>query len=978
MSVRHLGGALRWVVVESLEERLEAMQERLSNWGFAGVTLGAKAAPGAPRGCKRVNVPRDMNSRVEAFVQEDCSHTGNTAEEAVETEELLLRRQLRGLDQVSAMILAEINRSGDAGNVSRVRALEKELQEAAELKCSAAHCLETRVAEEGRNSSEFNTLSSECTSEGTSSTSATNTTSPPVLLTSDANEGASSQARCNSDQTLGTHGPTGCDYERSFRRCSSAGQPREQPTHHRMYEWQGKEPGSVGAPRTERRRSAASPSRHQQMQKDLFRVYGVSVAPERPRTNRPATVQTHYRRFTTGENSSNNSINRYPQDAEGEEMMCDKFPAKGIEVVDASGTGVSVVVRRMVRPTQRQRRNSCAPAFEAVNKAHMARRPVLRVRRDVQTSKSQSIIPGLREATEAAAEAIDAAMTAVAASSTSAPHTPRSSIDREPLYRRGSSSLRLSRENSVECGTLLNKRRVRSAHPRRIVHQDAEFVQARREEGNRLVQNKQYEEAVRAYSEAIERDPENDIILCNRAAAYLFMNQHALALLDCESVLHRSPSNFKAHWRAAKALLYANRVQEAKRHYRVARELCIDPLEERAIGEEVKAMRAFEMYYVHMKECRWIDGVSCADQLLRAFGSTGAASLPWRCRKLEALLHLDPWRALEDIKRLREMHPEYAELLFLHAKSLFFCAHDAKSTEEALQLVSAARTQKVSEGGVEDTRYAMLERTVMSFERHRDRGNTAYSNGDWGEAYAAYTRCLSLDPLNKSLLAVTYCNRAAACMQGGRWNEALSDVHRSIQINGGSAKAYSRRARIHLHFFSQRAASTIDNLELAIKDLNKAVELAPTDENQQHLAEALRMRQMREERRKESQSGSSSSNGDDTSEKRRFHAKNPYHQSGFFRSQRKPNGKSNSGSNQNESLGLGSLKADCAKVLGLDSSIGLDVKSLAKAYREAALRWHPDKWAGAGQSEHHVAEQKFKEINMAYQSLKEMIVRCQV
>lgn len=57
---------------------------------------------------------------------------------------------------------------------------------------------------------------------------------------------------------------------------------------------------------------------------------------------------------------------------------------------------------------------------------------------------------------------------------------------------------------------------------------------------------------------------------------------------------------------------------------------------------------------------------------------------------------------------------------------------------------------------------------------------------------------------------------------------------------------------------------------------------------------------------------------------------------------------------------------DPYKVLGLKRGDSLDPASLKKAYRQAALRWHPDK---VQQSERQEAEKRFIEIAWAYEVL---------
>ncbi|EAN91187.1 putative TPR-repeat-containing chaperone protein DNAJ [Trypanosoma cruzi] len=967
MSVRHLGGALRWVVIESLEERLGAMQERLQGWGVTAVMLGTDTASSDLQQCREVGLKRDINLAAEyAAAQKEEKQPFVPTEDRSGSQEPLLRRQLRVLEQLSALILEQIAKCRGAGEETRLGGLEEELREAVELRSSATNCLQACLTEEGRTSSEVNTLSSDCTSESSNLASVYRA----VSSTSNDHNEVKGNVPSNECRAASAFFAPSRNGELFHRRSASALETDPQFTSVSMEGWMDRKSSSPRAGTTNKKRPASSSTpRRPQKNTERFYVYGVAMVPERPKTKRPATAKASRRDCMCG--GDHDSITSHCGDLEPKEMKEFNLTDKEVEVVDAAGVGVSVVVRRMLRPSRQQTQSKCRVSPDSMNKIRMTYRPALTVRRDVRKSRLQEIVPGLRESTEAAAVAVDAARAAVAASSSSAPHTPCASAV-QGSGKQQSSSIGHLHQGSEEWKKQGRKRSGYTTRRSRSFNPDSEFIQVCRERGNRCMRNKQYEAAVKAYSEAIERDPENDIILCNRAAAYFLLNQYVLTLMDCESVLSRSPSNLKAHWRAAKALLYTNNVQAARRHYRVAREMCVNLVEERAIAEEMKALRAYEMYYVYMKECRWIDSVECADQLLRAFGSTGVVGLPWQCRKLEALLNLDSWRTLEDIKRLRKAYPKYAELLFLHAKCLFYCVHDPNSTGEILELVQAACRQKEIEGCSQDSRYTHLERTVVSFEHHRDRGNTAYESGDWMEAYTAYTRCLTLDPLNKSLIAVTYCNRAAASMQCGRWNDALSDVHRSIQINGNNAKVYARRARIYLHFMRDKARVGIDYLQFAINDLRRAVELAPTDENRQQLAEAMKLKE-REERSKDSRSSDGNEDTDrgrNPNETPRFCSNDANSASGGPR--QKTYGHSGDAPNIFASE---NSKAHCTKVLGLENTAGLDARSLTRAYREAALRWHPDRWIGSGPGEHEAAEQKFKEIHTAYQTLKETMVR---
>ncbi|WP_448820108.1 molecular chaperone DnaJ [Cetobacterium sp.] len=68
-------------------------------------------------------------------------------------------------------------------------------------------------------------------------------------------------------------------------------------------------------------------------------------------------------------------------------------------------------------------------------------------------------------------------------------------------------------------------------------------------------------------------------------------------------------------------------------------------------------------------------------------------------------------------------------------------------------------------------------------------------------------------------------------------------------------------------------------------------------------------------------------------------------------------------------------KRDFYEVLGIAK--GASDTEIKKAYRKAAMKYHPDKFSGANESEKKEAEDKFKEINEAYQILSDENKRAQ-
>ena len=63
-------------------------------------------------------------------------------------------------------------------------------------------------------------------------------------------------------------------------------------------------------------------------------------------------------------------------------------------------------------------------------------------------------------------------------------------------------------------------------------------------------------------------------------------------------------------------------------------------------------------------------------------------------------------------------------------------------------------------------------------------------------------------------------------------------------------------------------------------------------------------------------------------------------------------------------------RAHCA-LLGLSAADAASSAAVSKAYKVAALRWHPDKWVAASPDERLAAEEHFKKLNEAHAALRE-------
>jgi len=93
-----------------------------------------------------------------------------------------------------------------------------------------------------------------------------------------------------------------------------------------------------------------------------------------------------------------------------------------------------------------------------------------------------------------------------------------------------------------------------------------------KDQGNELMKQNKYEEAIEKYTEALDIVP-NAIFYCNRAAAYSKVTRHSDAVSDAKSALALDPNYSKAYTRMGFAYLNMNQFNEAKECYQKACDL---------------------------------------------------------------------------------------------------------------------------------------------------------------------------------------------------------------------------------------------------------------------------------------------------------------------------------------------------------------------------------------------------------------------
>lgn len=83
--------------------------------------------------------------------------------------------------------------------------------------------------------------------------------------------------------------------------------------------------------------------------------------------------------------------------------------------------------------------------------------------------------------------------------------------------------------------------------------EDKAAAEKHKQEGNAHMTNKQYDEAIDAYTRAIERDPSNPVYFSNRAAAHSSKTDHLSAVADAKQAIELDPKFVRGYSRLGHA-----------------------------------------------------------------------------------------------------------------------------------------------------------------------------------------------------------------------------------------------------------------------------------------------------------------------------------------------------------------------------------------------------------------------------------------
>lgn len=344
------------------------------------------------------------------------------------------------------------------------------------------------------------------------------------------------------------------------------------------------------------------------------------------------------------------------------------------------------------------------------------------------------------------------------------------------------------------------------------------LAERRKDEGNEQYKAKEYREALKLYTQAIELCPDCAAYYSNRSACYMMLGKYNEALNDAREAVRLDKNFVKGYVRVAKCNIALGDANAALSVLRQAGEL--EP-NNKAIRDEINNAQAL---------------IRCNDEIEKAttkgdyrtaiFHLDRALDLAVGCRSLkitkgEYLVFLQRYAdAQEIVNEILQYDSGNADAIYVRGMCLYY-QDNAEAAFNHFQHVLrlAPDHQKARE----------IYKKAKQLKLKKEEGNEAFKRGNFQEAFTLYTEALAIDPLNKHTNAKLYFNRATVGSKLNKLEEAIEDCTAAINLDEGYIKAYLRRAKCY---------QSLEKHEEAVRDYEKVAKLDRSQEHKRLLHEA--------------------------------------------------------------------------------------------------------------------------------------------
>jgi len=309
-------------------------------------------------------------------------------------------------------------------------------------------------------------------------------------------------------------------------------------------------------------------------------------------------------------------------------------------------------------------------------------------------------------------------------------------------------------------------------------------------QGNEFFKNKEYDEAIKHYSEGIGIDAKHHVCYSNRSACYAATAKWEEALADALKCIESKPDFAKGYSRKGAALQGAKKLQEAAAAYE----------------EGLKLFPADAALQKGLSDVRAAGSQQGTNQLASLFSNP----------QVLAKLHTDPSTASimndPDFQQKLQMAQANPQMLNMMIQSdprfmsviqvaLGIAGMGPQGGDESSPPPPAEKKAKPEPPKPKEPEKELTEEEKEALKlkaeakKEKDQGTVAYKAKDFPTAIAHYTKAFEIDGTDASFLT----NRAACHFEAADFDECIKDCHEAIEVGRHNradfkllAKAYAR------------------------------------------------------------------------------------------------------------------------------------------------------------------------------------------
>lgn len=307
-----------------------------------------------------------------------------------------------------------------------------------------------------------------------------------------------------------------------------------------------------------------------------------------------------------------------------------------------------------------------------------------------------------------------------------------------------------------------------------------------KEQGNQYLQAKQFDEAINAYTEAINLDPNDHVFFSNRSAAYLSKGDAASALSDGQRCVELKKDWAKGYSRKGAALHALRRYEDAVQAYKAGLEVA--PTDAGLVSGLKEVEKAMESAQASPP-----GGGLFGPQMIAKL-----AGHPKFGPKLGDPAFMRKLQMAQSNPQLLMSDPEMMEVLQVILGGM----GGGEGEEEFPRAPQQQQPRKQPEPELteeEKQQKVIRDRSVAA----KDRGNAFYKSKQFAEALTAYDDALQADPSNLMVMN----NKAAVYIEMGECDTAIETCNLIFEKARAAAvpvsyedkaKVYQRIAAAHL------------------------------------------------------------------------------------------------------------------------------------------------------------------------------------